>query len=212
MKLKANIVAQKLLNLYRQQHVIFGGWKTVNQVFINEATPDVILELKNLPTGRMLAQHIENLRNGKTSMDSVASELLPYGGSMSESSIASTSLSETEVAELEDALATFTPNADGLAKIESLNIVKKFGNNWQVGIRTAISSNSQLVNKWNNVIKTARAYYLWKIANDILAAPISERSRAQVQAELPEFETYLPMFGDTGREVLSKLRVFISNA
>ncbi|HNY25442.1 MAG TPA: hypothetical protein PKJ33_02760 [Alphaproteobacteria bacterium] len=212
MKLKANIVAQKLLNLYRQQHVIFGGWKSVNQIFVKEATPDVISEIKMLPNGRLLAQHIENLRSGKTPTDSIAPELLPYGGSIAESSVASTSLSETEIAELEDALADFIPNNDGLLKIQSLGAVKKFGNSWQVGIRSAISGNQNLLGKWNDVVKTDRAHYLWKLANDILAAPISERARAQVQAELPDYETYLPMFGDTGKEILSKLRIFVTKS
>ena len=46
MKAKNVAVAQKLLNLYRQEHVIIGGWSAVNPVFINEATDDVIKELR----------------------------------------------------------------------------------------------------------------------------------------------------------------------
>ena len=82
MKEKASVVAQKLLNLYRQEHVIFGGWAAVNQVFVDEATPDVLRELRDLPTGKNLIRHIENLRSGKTPMDSIERELLPYGGMM----------------------------------------------------------------------------------------------------------------------------------
>ncbi|HOY47048.1 MAG TPA: hypothetical protein PLZ05_00390 [Alphaproteobacteria bacterium] len=210
MKTKPSVIAQKLLNLYRQHHVIFGGWKTVNQIFVKEADTEVMLEIKELPTGRMLAQHIENLRSGKTPMDSISSDLVPYGGLMSES-IVSIHLSESEVAELENALAEFAPDSEGLNKIKSLNVVKRFGDEWQVAIRSALSSNHELMEKWNNVIKTARAYYLWKVANDILAAPLSERSRARIQADLPEYETYLPMFGDQGKEILSKLRIFVSS-
>ena len=51
MKTKASTVAQKLLNLYRQEHVIFGGWAAVNQVFVAEADNDVMRELRPLPTG-----------------------------------------------------------------------------------------------------------------------------------------------------------------
>jgi hypothetical protein len=40
---------------------------------------------------------------------------------------------------------------------------------------------------------------------------MSERARAQIQAELPEFETYLPMFGDAGRDLLRRLREFVSS-
>ena len=71
MKPKASVVAQQMINLYRQQHVIVGGWGAGNQIFVNEADKDVIAELPNLPNGRLLVQHIENLRNGKTSMDSI---------------------------------------------------------------------------------------------------------------------------------------------
>lgn len=210
MKTKPSIVAQKLLNLYRQHHVIFGGWKTINQIFINEADSGVMSEIRNLPTGGMLAQHIENLRSGKTPMDSVNPELMPYGGLMTES-VASIHLSESEISELENELATFVPTAEGLEKIKSLYIVKKFGDEWQIAIRSALFDNKQMLEKWNMVTKTARAFYLWKVANDILVAPMSERSRAQVQADLPEYETYLPMFGEPGKEILSKLRVFISS-
>ena len=96
MKTKASTVAQKLLNLYRQEHVIFGGWAAVNQVFVAEADNDVMRELRALPTGKMLIQHIENLRSGKTPMDSIERELLPYGGTMDQS-VATISLTPTEM-------------------------------------------------------------------------------------------------------------------
>jgi hypothetical protein len=209
-KPRPSIVAQKLLNLYRQQHVIFGGWKTVNQIFIAEADDDVISELPNLPTGRMLAQHIANLRSGKTPMDSISVELMPYGGLMAEA-VASTHLSGEEISQLRGALDSFVPDSDGLARIQSLDVVKKFGDEWQVAIRSALLDEPKLQESWNVVIKTARAYYLWKVANDMLASPISERSRAQIQADLPEYETYLPMFGEAGTKLLSKLRIYVSS-
>lgn len=210
MKTKPSVVAQKLLNLYRQQHVIFGGWKAVNSVFIKEADQDVIEELNNLPTGNLLIEHIENLRNGKTPMDSIDSDLLPYGGLMSES-VKSNALSEPELDSLKNALDNFTPDNSGLEKIYELPVVKRFGNEWQAAIQSALLGDKELSDKWKTVTKTARAYYLWKAANEILAAPISERARAHVQADLPEYETYLPLFGDAGKKLLEKLRVFVSS-
>ena len=63
MSQSAHIVAQRLLNLYRQEHVIRGGWAAVNQVFIAESNDEqVIHELENLPTGKKLIEHINNLR------------------------------------------------------------------------------------------------------------------------------------------------------
>ena len=53
MKAKASSIAQKLLNLYRQEHVIFGGWAAVNRVFVDEASDDVLRELRDLPTGKI---------------------------------------------------------------------------------------------------------------------------------------------------------------
>ena len=64
MKARASTIAQKLLNLYRQEHVIIGGWAAINPVFVAEADDEVIRELRVLPTGKMLIQHIENLRSG----------------------------------------------------------------------------------------------------------------------------------------------------
>jgi hypothetical protein len=197
------------MNLYRQQHAILGGWAAVNPVFVNDATPDVMAELVKLPTGARLIQHIENLRSGATPMHSVARDLQPYGGLMAEA-VASTDLSESELAELRQALDLFIPDSNGLQKIKSLNVVKKFGDEWQVGIRSSIKGYPELLEPWENVIKTDRAFYLWKIANDIISQPLNERARAQVQADLPEYETYLPLFGDSGKELLTKLRTFMS--
>ena len=209
MKPKASVVAQKMINLYRQQHVIFGGWRAVNQIFVNEADKDVIAELPNLPNGRLLVQHIENLRNGKTSMDSIEPELMPYGGLMNES-VASIHLDDNEISELRNALDVFTPDLDGLARIQELPVVKQYGDEWQVSIKSALTDYPDLIEKWNTVTKTARAYFLWKVATDMMAVPISERARAQIQADLPEYETYLPMFGDAGNDLLQKLRLYVS--
>lgn len=209
MNAKASTTAQKLLNLYRQEHVIFGGWAAVNQVFVDEATPDVLHELRELPTGKNLIKHIENLRSGKTPMDSIERELLPYGGMMTET-VATVPLTKSEWAELESGINSFTTDQDGLEKIQQLDVIKKFGDQWMVAIRAALSERPELLEKWALVTKTYRAYYLWKVASDMLNQPLSERARAQLQADMPEYETYLPMFGDAGVELLEKLRSFIS--
>ena len=209
MKAKASLIAQKLLNLYRQEHVIFGGWAAVNAVFVNEATPEVITELQELPTGKMLAKHIENLRSGKTPMNSIERDLLPYGGMMSET-VATIPLTPEEWAELENGINNFTPDENGLNEIQQLNVIKKFGDQWLVAIRAAISAKPELLAKWSVIAKTYRAYYLWKVASDMINQPLTERARAQLQADMPEYETYLPMFGEAGVELLEKLRSFIT--
>ncbi|MBR1380274.1 MAG: hypothetical protein IJ560_01660 [Alphaproteobacteria bacterium] len=207
---KASVVAQKLLNLYRQEHVIFGGWSAVNPIFVNEATADVIAEMRNLPNGKTLIAHIENLRTGRTPMNTIDRSLLPYGGLMDETA-ATIKLTTAEITELTNGLSNFTPDQDGLARIQSLNVVKKFGDEWLVGIRAALAEYPELIEKWAVVRKTYRAYYLWKVASDMLTTPMSERARAQLQADMPDYEMYLPMFGDAGTELLTKLRTFISS-
>lgn len=209
MNAKASATAQKLLNLYRQEHVIFGGWAAVNQVFVDEATPDVVRELRELPTGKNLVKHIENLRSGKTPMDSIDRELLPYGGMMAET-VATVPLTPDEWTELESGINSFTTDQQGLDNIQQLGVIKKFGDQWLVAIRAALSARPDLVEKWSIVMKTYRAYYLWKVASDMLNQSLSERARAQLQADMPEYETYLPMFGDAGVQLLEKLRSFIS--
>ncbi len=209
MKAKANVIAQRLLNLYRQEHVIIGGWAAVNPVFVNEAEPDVIEELRTMPTGNALIAHIENLRSGKTSMDSIDRDLLPYGGLMSQS-ILTDPLSQPELKVLADAINNFTPDQESLNKIQNLAVVKKFGAEWLASIRAALVGHPDLAEKWNTVAQTYQAYHLWDVASTMVNEPISERTRAQLQADMPEYETYLPMFGDAGVELLSKLRAFIS--
>ena len=34
MKQHAHVIAQRLLNIYRQEHVLIGGWAAVNRVLI----------------------------------------------------------------------------------------------------------------------------------------------------------------------------------
>ena len=211
MNAKNSTIALKLLNLYRQEHVIVGGWTTVNPIFVNEATDDVIKELRDMPTGKLLVRHIENLRSGKTPMDSIDPELLPYGGMMIAEDIATIKLTANQWQELEDALNSFTPDQMGLERFMKLDVVREFGEEWQNAIRSALNARPQLLDRWNIVNQTYNAYRLWDTANEIIANPISERSRAQVQADMPEYETYLPMFGDAGTELLAKLRTFVSS-
>ena len=89
-------------------------------------------------------------------------------------------------------------------------VVRKFGEEWQIAIRSVLGRQPQLLPKWDIVKQTYDAYRLWNTANEIVANPLSERSRAQVQADMPEYETYLPKFGVQGIELLEKLRTVIS--
>ncbi len=206
----AHIIAQRLLNLYRQEHVIEGGWAAVNKVFIDESDdPQVIAELENMPTGSKLVAHIENLRSGKTPMDSIDKALLPYGGLMSGQEI-TFSLTPEEINELKSALSGFQPTPEHLNQIKQLPFVQKFGNDWTKDVKTAISSYPALLAKWDIVIKTDKAYRIWDSAQQLLSETLTERNRAQIQADMPEYETFLPMFGDTGQQMLSKLRTFLS--
>ena len=211
MKVRIAATAQRLLNLYRQEHVIIGGWATVNPVFINEATDDVIKELREMPTGKMLIRHIENLRSGKTPIDSIEPDLIPYGGMMAQSDLVNAVLSRQELDEIKSVLDTFTPDQNGLDAIERISAVRRFGEEWQNAIHDALKSQPELQSKWSIVIKTYRAYQLWDMANQIINTPLDERARAEIQAEMPEYETYLPMFGDAGNELLARLRTFISS-
>lgn len=210
MKPKANLIAQKLVNLYRQEHVILGGWAVLNPVFLDEATDDVLNEMADLPTGKMLVQHIKNLRDGKTPMDSIDRELLPYGGLMAESG-ASTPLSDEQWSILINALNNFTPNQEGLEHLQSLDVVKKFGDEWIIGIKNILSTHPDLAEKWKVVMQTQRAYHLWDMATQIINQPLTERMRAQIQADMPEYETFLPLFAEPGKELLAKLRSFMSD-
>ena len=211
MQQQAHTIAQRLLNLYRQAHVIEGGWAAVNKVFVSESNDaQVITELENMPTGKKLVAHINNLRSGKTPMDSIDKDLLPYGGLMSgqETNI---SLTENEIMRLKQLLDNFQPTPENLNTIKQQSFVQKFGNDWIDSIKSAIASDKDMLAKWNIVSQTDKAYRIWDSAKELLSETLTDRSRAQIQADMPEYETYLPMFGDTGKEMLSKLRTFMSS-
>ena len=208
---QAHIIAQRLLNLYRQEHVIDGGWAAVNKVFIQESNdPKIISELEQLPTGKRLIAHINNLRSGKTPMDSIDKDLLPYGGMMSGQSVIFT-LTDEEKAELKTALDNFQASPEGLKKIKNMPVVQKFGNDWIEDVKSSILSDPDMLEKWKTVAKTDKAYRIWDSANQLLAETLTERNRAQIQADMPEYETYLPMFGEDGQKTLEKLRTFVSS-
>ena len=209
MKAKASVTAQKLLNLYRQAHVIVGGWAAVNRVFVDEATDDIMRELGNLPTGKMLIAHIKNLRDGTTPMDSIAHDLLPYGGMMVESEAVPDML-PADLQQLVSAINSFDPSQEGLDRFMNIPLIKKFGDDWVVMSRTALSNDPETLRKFDDVVRVSRAYQLWADANDILAQPVNERIRANLQVDMPEYETYLPMFGDDGRKLLRRLHGLIS--
>lgn len=208
MKPKANLIAQKLVNLYRQEHVILGGWAVLNPIFVNEATDDVLTEMADLPTGKMLIQHIKNLRSGKTPMNSIDRNLLPYGGLMEESAVTKP-LTEKQWSELQMGLNNFTPTQQGLIDLQKLDVVKRFGDEWLIGIKTILSDHPELLDKWKVVMQTYRAYHLWDMASQIVNQPLTERTRAQIQADMPEYETFLPMFADEGKKLLARLRTFM---
>ena len=211
MKPKASVVAQKLLNLYRQAHVIIGGWSALNPIFVEESTPDVLHALGELPTGKMLAKHIENLKSGKTSMDSIERELLPYGGTMAET-LVNIQISSSDWNELITAISEFTPDQDGLNRIMNVNVVKSYGDEWLNVIRAALANeHPEMLQQWAIIDQTYNAYNRWNLANELLSQPINERARAEIQADMFEYETYLPMFGDEGKKLLEKLRTFVSS-
>lgn len=204
------ITAQRLLNLYRQEHVIEGGWAAVNEVFLRESNDaNVITALASLPTGAKLVKHIENLRSGKTPMDSIEVDLLPYGGMMFGHE-PETSLTPDEIKQLQIALDNFETTPEGLGKINQLPFVKKFGHDWVDNIKPMLANNNELLAKWDLVSRTDKAYRTWDTAKQLTSDPLTERSRAQIQADMLEFETYLPMFGEAGKELLTKLRTFMS--
>src|SRR5574344_2088181 len=178
MNAKASTIAQKLINLYRQEHVIIGGWAAVNQVFVNDASDDVLRELAELPTGKDLVRHIDNLRTGRTPMNGINHELLPYGGMMTQK-MPTIRLTTQQIHELESELNTFTPTQSGLDKIRALDVVKKFADEWLDGIHAALAIKPELQKKWETVRQTVIAYELWNSANQILNEPISNRTRAK---------------------------------
>ncbi|MCL2369068.1 MAG: hypothetical protein FWC83_00130 [Alphaproteobacteria bacterium] len=214
MKESTNQIAVRLMNLYRAAHVIDGGWAAVNPVLVAEGGDAVIQEIKKLPTGEMLAMHISELRAGKIPMDSVNPELLPYGGMMGVHFAELDADARFENNDLDSLIAElekFTPTLESIERIKKLPFVLQFGDRWTMGVRDALHSRPEFAARWKTVHDTARAYELWDRASDVLSWQPTERIRAEVQADLPEYETYLPMFEDAGMELLSKLRTYVAS-
>ena len=210
MKAKASVIAQKLLNLYRQAHVINGGWTTVNRIFVDEATDEVIGEMRDLPTGKFLVQHIENLRSGKTPMNSIARELLPYGGMLAESP----AYSELELDNLDaliDAIDAFDPSQSGVHEFMDSPVIHDMGVDWVILGQRALKSRPDKLKQFDKIVQTETAYRIWDMARNTLKQPVNDRIRAQVQIDMPEYETYLPRFGDEGKNLLRRLHELTSS-
>lgn len=210
MKAKASVTAQKLLNLYRQAHVIDGGWPVLNKIFIEESTDEVLKELVELPTGKLLAEHINNLRSGKTPTDSIARELLPYGGAFAEKSL-HTQISESDLKELVSAISTFNPTQAGLEKFMATPVIRNFGSDWVASVQTILANDTELFDKFAQIARMWTAYKIWMDAQEIIKQPVTDRIRAQLQVDMPEYETYLPMFGEEGTKLLRQLHSLTSS-
>ena len=210
MKAKASVVAQKLLNLYRQAHVINGGWSAVNRVLVDEATNEILQEMTELPTGKMLIQHIKNLRDGKTPMNTIARELLPYGGMMDQPEI-TTDVSHDDMEKLVSVIDEFEPDQDTLQEFMKMPAVRKFGSEWEVAIKNILKTAPETLKKFDTIVRTSRAYKAWDDANEIVSKPMNERIRAQLQIDMPNYDTYLPMFGEDGDKLLHKLHKITSS-
>ncbi|MCQ2562148.1 MAG: hypothetical protein MJ158_00815 [Alphaproteobacteria bacterium] len=89
-------------------------------------------------------------------------------------------------------------------------MIQNIGENWQEKIKSALFQDMELKQKWDTVIKTWTAYNLWDSAQTIIHSDITERIKAQVQADMLDYETYLPMFGQAGTDLLVNLRNIIS--
>ena len=126
-------------------------------------------------------------------------------------STAVTPLTPEQWNELTQALDKFVPNQQSLTNLQNLSVVKKFGDEWLVGIKNVVSEKPELSAKWKVVMQTWRAYHLWDMATQIIKQPLTERLRAQIQADMPEYETFLPMFDKPGQDLLAKLRSFMSD-
>ncbi|MDR2268812.1 MAG: hypothetical protein LBD94_01350 [Rickettsiales bacterium] len=205
MKTRSVVIAQKLMNLYRNAFAIDGGWRAVNSIFVAEADDLIISEIEKLPCGKNLVQHIRNLKNGRTKMDSIDTELMPYNGMMQPQS---DDFNKKDFDALRVSLENFQPNAESIERIKSLPIVQSFGDRWRAGIR-AILKDDSLIEIWRTVLQAESALRLWGRAAEILSSSPSDLLRAEVQADMPEYETYLPMFGKDGLDVLSELRKFV---
>ena len=210
MKAKASVTAQKLLNLYRQAHVIEGGWPVLNKIFVEESSDEVLKELAELPTGKLLVEHINNLRSGKTPTDSIARELLPYGGAFAEKSL-HTQISESDLKELVSAISTFNPTQKGLEKFMATPVIRNFGSDWIASVQTILANDTELFDKFSQIAGMWTAYKIWMDAQEIIKQPITDRVRAQLQVDMPEYETYLPMFGEEGTKLLRQLHSFTSS-
>ena len=207
MKTKAATVAQKLMNLYRNAFAINGTWSAVNRVFVDEADDAAMDEIQKLPCGKFLTKHIMNLKNGRTDMNSIEPELLPYDGMMDKPS--NVRADDDELRALLRAMENFQPDREHLDAIKSLPLVRRFGDTWATDVR-AVLIDAAHVAIWQNITRTDGALRLWSRAAEILSSPPSERIRAEIQADLPEYETYLPLFGADGTDLLSRLRKLVN--
>ncbi len=216
---KPHVIAQRLVNLYRQAHVINGGFAVINPIFLKEATKDVLEELTELANGKKIIEHISNLKSGKTKMDSIDPELQPYGGLMVDDRVLakeiSVKLSKSEIDSIVKDLMEFNPDVSGLENLEKNSSIKKLGEDWPQQLRAIMDMNEGsyqevVLEKLKLAEKLHNAVRLWYKAQEYIATPQSDRLRAEVQADLPEFETYLPMFGDAGQDLLVKVRALVT--
>ncbi|MCT4552254.1 MAG: hypothetical protein N4A44_01160 [Alphaproteobacteria bacterium] len=70
--------AYRLINLYRQFHILEGGPKMLNDMF-KKVSAEVVERVKHLPGGARLNAHIIMLQNDELQDDEIKKHLLPFG-------------------------------------------------------------------------------------------------------------------------------------
>lgn len=142
-RVQPSAIAAKMVNLFRQYHVIRGGIERLNQEFI-KATEEVLDVMENIPGGNTLKKHIIKLKKGETPMNAIHVELLPYNGLMHEDIIEDIELQgmdDSAVSEIEKQ-ADIEPEKETPAETEDeAEELSNFSNSasledWNIGKKT----------------------------------------------------------------------------
>ena len=126
-------------------------------------------------------------------------------------SATSPDISPSDLQQLVAAIDSFNPSSEGLNEFMDTPIIKSFGAEWVLMSRNVLSNNPDALHRLDDIVRVSRAYQLWNNANDILSNPVTDRVRANLQVDMPEYRTYLPMFGDEGKELLRRLHGLTSS-
>ena len=231
-------IGRKYLNIFHQLHFINAGMEILNNDFLT-MSDDVIELLPELAGGMKLAQHIKNLKTGKTPINKIDADVLPFGElvfddhekfleytsynkiaamkNVESENNAETSSIQTEInneyKQLYELLRAFKNTPALLENFKSSEVIRDLGPDWKNEVKNILKNSKE--KDASNMRKTFDGLCVFDIAlnywQECVAIVKNPKSKptSEIKDKLSDYKKYLAMFGAGGKDLYEKVKQLV---